>query len=58
MTIDEKLAARRLAEKRTELEELSSLSAEAREPVELDQQSVGATIPHGRDAATGHEQSH
>ena len=35
------LAKKRLAEKLKELEELSSMSAEARDPVALDQQSVG-----------------
>ena len=39
--IDLEKAAARLAKKRSELEELSSISAEARDPVELDQQSVG-----------------
>ncbi len=34
-------AQRRLEERRTELAELSALSAEARDPVALDQQSVG-----------------
>lgn len=41
MTTDLELARQRLAEKRSELEELSHLSQEARKPVELDQQSVG-----------------
>lgn len=41
MAIDLGLAERRLAAKRAELEELSLLSAEARQPVELDQQAVG-----------------
>ena len=39
--IDEDLAQRRLSERRRELEEVSSLAAEARDPVALDQQSVG-----------------
>ncbi|WP_159587493.1 TraR/DksA C4-type zinc finger protein [Chelativorans xinjiangense] len=41
MAIDPDLARRRLAAKRSELEEFSRLSEEARKPVELDQQSVG-----------------
>ncbi len=41
MAIDPDLAQRRLAAKRSELEEFSRLSEEARKPVELDQQSVG-----------------
>ncbi len=39
--VDLQIAQKRLAEKRAELEELSSLSREARDPVALDQQSVG-----------------
>ena len=41
MPIDEKLANKRLAAKRCELEEDSQISSQARETVELDQQSVG-----------------
>ena len=41
MGIDTKLGETRLAAKRVELEALSKLSQEARETVELDQQSVG-----------------
>ncbi len=39
--VDLKIAKTRLAKIRAELEEASSLSAVAREPVALDQQSVG-----------------
>ncbi|MEE9376157.1 MAG: TraR/DksA C4-type zinc finger protein [Rhizobiaceae bacterium] len=39
--VDLIIATERLTEKRAELEELSALSQDAREPVELDQQSVG-----------------
>ena len=39
--VDLKAASKRLHNKRQELEELSSISVEARDPVELDQQSVG-----------------
>ena len=39
--VELKAASKRLHNKRLELEELSSLSVEARDPVELDQQSVG-----------------
>ncbi len=41
MAIDIELAKRRLKEKQTELEQLSAISQEARQTVELDQQSVG-----------------
>ena len=41
MTIDLELAKRRLEAKQAELEDLSAISAEARQVVELDQQSVG-----------------
>jgi DnaK suppressor protein len=41
MTIDIDKAKQRLAAKRDELLELSDLSSQARDPVELDQQSVG-----------------
>lgn len=39
--VDISKAQRRLANRRNELEELSSISAEGRDPVALDQQSVG-----------------
>lgn len=39
--MDLELARKRLHEKQQELEELSSISAESRDPVALDQQSVG-----------------
>ena len=39
--VDLKIAKKRLQEKRRELEDLSDLSADSRDPVELDQQSVG-----------------
>ena len=39
--VDLAKAKQRLAEKKQELEDLSDLSAEARDPVSLDQQSVG-----------------
>ena len=39
--VDLKIAKKRLLEKRRELEDLSELSADSRDPVELDQQSVG-----------------
>ncbi len=39
--IDLDSASQRLAEKKRDLEDLSNLTAEARDPVELDQQSVG-----------------
>lgn len=41
MTIDPDTAAKRLAARKTELEKLSAISAEARGTVTLDQQSVG-----------------
>ena len=41
MSIDTKLGEKRLRKKRLELEELSKISQEARDTVELDQQSVG-----------------
>lgn len=41
MTIDHDIARKRLAERRTEIEELSRLSEEARATVMLDQQAVG-----------------
>jgi len=41
MAIDIKMAEQRLSAKRQELEELSELSQEARDTVELDQQAVG-----------------
>lgn len=41
MTVDTEKARERLAAKRSELEELSRISKEARATVELDQQSVG-----------------
>ena len=41
MSIDKKLGEKRLQEKRHELEELSNISQDARDTVELDQQSVG-----------------
>ncbi len=41
MTIDIDKAKLRLATKRDELLELSDISSQARDPVELDQQSVG-----------------
>lgn len=41
MEPDLETARRRLAEKKLDLESMSALSAEARAPVELDQQSVG-----------------
>ena len=41
MTIDLKLAEQRLNEKRRELEDLSEISKESRDTVELDQQAVG-----------------
>lgn len=41
MTIDTDKARRRLAARKAELMELSDLSADARAPVELDQQAVG-----------------
>ena len=39
--VDLAKAEQRLADKKQELEDLSDLSAEARDPVSLDQQSVG-----------------
>ena len=39
--VDLKTAKQRLADKKQELEDLSDLSADARDPVSLDQQSVG-----------------
>ena len=39
--VDLAKAKQRLADKKQELEDLSDLSAEARDPVSLDQQSVG-----------------
>ena len=39
--VDLKIAKKRLLAKRRELEDLSELSADSRDPVELDQQSVG-----------------
>jgi len=39
--VDAKKASKRLDAKRAELEELSAISSEARQTVELDQQSVG-----------------
>ena len=39
--VDLKIAKKRLLEKRRELEDLSELSADSRDPVELAQQSVG-----------------
>lgn len=41
MAIDIEKARLRLAEKKAEIVELSNLSADARAPVELDQQAVG-----------------
>ena len=41
MSIDIKKAEKRLSEKRDEILELSSISSEARDTVELDQQSIG-----------------
>lgn len=41
MAIDIELAEKRLAEKRSELENLSEISREARDTVELDQQAIG-----------------
>ena len=41
MVIDVDLAQQRLNDRRSELEELSKISREARSTVELDQQSVG-----------------
>ncbi|MEZ5810686.1 MAG: TraR/DksA C4-type zinc finger protein [Rhizobiaceae bacterium] len=41
MTIDTDRAHQRLVAKKAELEEFSQLSADARAPVELDQQAVG-----------------
>jgi len=39
--VDMKKAQQRLEDKKQELEDLSALSADARDPVSLDQQSVG-----------------
>ncbi|MEP1209174.1 MAG: TraR/DksA C4-type zinc finger protein [Rhizobiaceae bacterium] len=39
--VDIKQAEQRLAEKKRELQDLSDISAQARDPVSLDQQSVG-----------------
>lgn len=41
MTVDLQVARRRLAERKSELESLSELAEDARQPVELDQQAVG-----------------
>jgi len=41
MAIDLKIARKRLQSRRTDLEEISKLSEEARATVELDQQAVG-----------------
>ena len=41
MAVDENLARKRLSARRSELEELSAMSAEDRAAVTLDQQSVG-----------------
>ena len=41
MTIDRKMARKRLTARKTDLVELSELSEDARAPVELDQQAVG-----------------